>query len=77
MNNSLTNELRNGYDSSTSRDNDANSVHLFLMQKEENNLMYLKILNNSSISESPGNNGRWLTISANIHPTDHTSTGVE
>lgn len=38
---------------------------------------YLNILNNSSISESPGNNGRWLTISANIQPTDHTSTGVE
>nr|GMD87244.1 hypothetical protein Iba_chr14bCG13840 [Ipomoea batatas] len=37
----------------------------------------LHILKSSSISESPGNNGRWFTISANIQPTDHTSTGVE
>jgi hypothetical protein len=39
--------------------------------------IHLKILNSSSISESPLNNGCWLTISANIQPTDHTSTGVE
>nr|AFK43664.1 unknown [Lotus japonicus] len=37
----------------------------------------LNILNNSSISESPGNRGRLFTISANMHPTDQTSTGVE
>lgn len=40
-------------------------------------LYYLKILKSSSISESPGNSARWFTISANIQPTDHTSTGVE
>lgn len=39
--------------------------------------IHLNILNNSSISESPGNRGRWFTISANMHPTDQTSTGVE
>lgn len=39
--------------------------------------IYLNILNSSSISESPGKSGRWFTISANIQPTDQTSTGVE
>lgn len=42
-----------------------------------NQMYHLKILKSSSISESPGNNGLWVTISANIQPTDHTSTGVE
>jgi hypothetical protein len=37
----------------------------------------LKILNSSSISESPGKRGFWFTISAKMQPTDHTSTGVE
>ena len=35
----------------------------------------LKILNISSISESPGNSGRLVTISARIVPTAHMSTG--
>lgn len=39
--------------------------------------IHLNILNNSSISESPGKRGRWFTISANMHPTDQISTGVE
>jgi hypothetical protein len=28
-------------------------------------------------TESPWNSGRWLSISAKMQPTDHTSTGVE
>ena len=28
-------------------------------------------------TESPGNSGLWFTISAKMHPMDHTSTGVE
>lgn len=31
----------------------------------------------SSISESPGNNGWRMIISAKMHPTDHMSTPVE
>lgn len=38
---------------------------------------YLNILNISSISESPGNRGFRVHISANMHPTDHMSTPVE
>lgn len=38
---------------------------------------YLKILKISSISESPGNRGFRVHISANIAPTDHISTPVE
>jgi hypothetical protein len=39
--------------------------------------IHLKIFNSSSISDFPLNNGFRLSISANIQPTDHTSTGVE
>ena len=35
-----------------------------------------KMRNSWSISESPGNSGDWLIISANMHPMDHASTGV-
>ena len=38
---------------------------------------YLKILNISSISESPGNKGFRVHISAKMQPTDHMSTPVE
>lgn len=38
---------------------------------------YLKILKISSISESPGNRGFRVHISAKIAPTDHMSTPVE
>lgn len=38
---------------------------------------YLKILKISSISESPGNNGLRVHISAKIAPQDHISTPVE
>ena len=37
----------------------------------------LKILKISSISESPGNRGLRVHISANMQPTDHMSTPVE
>jgi len=37
----------------------------------------MKILNSSSISESPGSKGRFVAISAKIQPTDQISTGVE
>lgn len=40
-------------------------------------ITHRKILKSSSISESPGKSGCLLTISANMHPIDHTSTGVE
>jgi hypothetical protein len=38
---------------------------------------YLKILKISSISESPGNKGCFIAISAKIHPTLHISIAVE
>jgi hypothetical protein len=38
---------------------------------------YRKILKISSISESPGNRGLRVHISAKMHPTDHMSTPVE
>jgi hypothetical protein len=38
---------------------------------------YRKILKISSISESPGNSGLRVHISAKMHPTDHMSTPVE
>lgn len=38
---------------------------------------YLKILKISSISESPGNSGFRVHISAKMQPTDHMSTPVE
>jgi len=48
-------------------------------QKSEwqENCTHLKIRNSWSISESPRKIGRRDAISANMHPTDHTSTGVE
>lgn len=45
------------------------------MTQTKNNLNYLKIRNNWSISESPWNNGFPCAISANIHPIDQTSIG--
>jgi hypothetical protein len=38
---------------------------------------YRKILNISSISESPGNNGAFIAISAKMQPTLHMSIAVE
>jgi hypothetical protein len=49
-------------------------VKLREFQQVELNLKIFKIW---SISESPGNKGSPLTISANMHPTDHISIGVE
>ena len=40
-------------------------------------LVYLNIRNSWSISESPWKRGRFMASSANIHPIDQTSTGVE
>lgn len=54
--------------------NKMNEIQRFSIDNFDGNL---NILNNSSISESPGNSGRMFTISAKIQPTDHTSAGVE
>jgi hypothetical protein len=40
-------------------------------------ITHLKILKISSISESPGNRGWRMIISAKMQPTDHMSTPVE
>jgi hypothetical protein len=44
---------------------------------EEELWTHRKILKISSISESPGNNGCLIAISAKIQPTDHISIAVE
>lgn len=46
--------------------------HLIIKSKV---FTHRKILNTSSISESPGNRGRLVIISAKIVPTDHMSMG--